>query len=261
MITKQVKETTYGFIALIAALATLTLPSFGSPCLAAGPEIELVFVKGGCFQMGDTFGGGEADERPVHEVCIADFSIGKYEVTQAEWQAVMGSNPSTFTGDRRPVENVSWGDTQAFIARLNEQTGRRYRLPTEAEWEYAARSGGKKENWAGTSNPSHLDNHAWYDTNSEEKTHVVGAKRPNGLGIYDMSGNVREWVEDRYEAVWYQESPRDNPAGPMAGLARVYRGGGWSSSARHVRASSRGGLLPDNRINNLGFRLALPSAR
>jgi formylglycine-generating enzyme required for sulfatase activity len=247
------------FIQLLSAIGVMLLfVGFGQ---AAGPQIEMVKVKGGCYKMGDTFGKGNSDEKPVHEVCVSDFSIGKYLVTQAEWKAVMGTSPSKFTGDRLPVDSVSWDDTQEFITNLNLLTGKRYRHPTEAEWEYAARSGGKNETWAGTSDGARLSEYAWYKDNSARKTHVVGSKKPNGLGLYDMSGNVWEWVQDRYDSAWYGESPRDNPQGPMTGSYRVQRGGSWFNTAVNVRASHRYWREPSDRDGRLGFRLALPATR
>jgi len=224
------------------------------------PEIEMVLVKGGCFQMGDTFGDGGSDEKPVHEVCIKDFYIGKYEVTQGQWQAVMGNNPSYFKGCgyNCPVENVSWDDAQEFIRKLNKMTGKKYRLPYEAEWEYAARSGGKKEQWAGTSNLNDIEDYAWYSENSEKSTHPVGQKKPNGIGIYDMSGNVDEWVSDYYDAKYYEKSPKETPTGPSSGSGKVLRGGSWSGTPLFVRASGRFGVAPSGRLTD-GFRLALPS--
>jgi sulfatase modifying factor 1 len=225
-------------------------------------DIGMVFVKGGCYQMGDTFGDGEADEKPVHQACISDFYIGKYVVTQEQWVAVMGSNPSKFTGDRRPVEQVSWDDVQEFIVKLNTRTGKRYRLPTEAEWEYAARSGGKQEKWAGTSDVNLLGNYAWYKDNSGQETHVVGQKLPNGLGLYDMSGNVWEWVQDFYGDVYYEGSPKDNPHGPKLGSNnRVLRGGCWFMNARGIRTAIRTQFLPSERISIYGFRLVLPAVQ
>jgi len=222
--------------------------------------MSFVFVKGGCYQMGDTFGDGDGDEKPVHEVCVDDFYIGKYEVTQGQWQRIMGSNPSYFSscGDNCPVEKVSWNDAQEFIRKLNNQSGKRYRLPTEAEWEYAARSGGKREKWSGTSDESSLGDYAWYNANSGSKTHPVGQKRPNGLGLHDMSGNVWEWCQDWYGSDYYSSSGRDNPGGPSSGSYRVNRGGSWISPAAFTRAADRSGFNPDGRGSTLGFRLALP---
>lgn len=225
--------------------------------------MEMIFVKGGCYQMGDTFGDGDANEKPIHEVCVNDFYVGKYEVTQGQWREIMGSNPSSFSicGDNCPVENVSWNDVQNFIIKLNNRTGKRYRLPKEAEWEYAARSGGKSENWPGTSSESSLENYAWYHVSSASKTHPVGQKQPNGLGLYDMCGNVWEWCHDWYDNNYYGSSDRDNPAGPSSGSHHVIRGGGWFNSAANARAAFRGRFLRDNRYYNLGFRLALPTGQ
>jgi len=202
--------------------------------------MEMIFVNGGCYQMGDTFGDGFDSEKPVHEVCVDDFYMGKYEVTQGQWQAVMGNNPSYFkSGDNYPVEQVSWNDAQEFVRKLNQRSrGGKYRLPTEAEWEYAARSGGKREEWAGTSSESDLGDYAWYDKNSGGKTHPMGQKKPNGLGLYDMSGNVWEWVQDWYGD--YSSGSQNNPTGPSSVPSRVLRGGDE----------------PDPRLNGSGFRLA-----
>lgn len=226
--------------------------------------MEMVRVKGGCFQMGDTFGDGESDEKPVHEVCVDDFYIGKYEVTQGQWKAIMWNNPSDFKdcGDNCPVERVSWNDIQDFINKLNQKMKDNpqapfikgeFRLPTEAEWEYTARSGGKNEKYSGGND---IDSVAWYTSNSGSKTHPVGQKAPNGLGIYDMSGNVWEWVNDRYSSSYYSESPRNNPKGPNSSSDRVIRGGSWFNLARCVRASYRFIDSPDYRGYDLGFRLA-----
>lgn len=224
----------------------------------AAPNIDMVLVKGGCFQMGDTFGDGRTDEKPVHEVCLSDFYIGRYLVTQAEWTAVMGKNPSLFIGDGRPVDSVSWNDAQEFIATLNELTGKGFRLPTEAEWEYAARSGGIRERWAGTSDEKQLGDYAWYRENSGERTHLVGRKKPNGAGLYDMSGNLWQWCQDWYGDVYYKESPRDNPQGPASGALCVLRGGSWGSTAEIARVADRNFVHPSSSFDNFGFRLVLP---
>jgi formylglycine-generating enzyme required for sulfatase activity len=237
-------------------LMAAVLQIFCHPAFAGAPEIEMVYVRGGCFQMGDTFGDGGNDEKPVHEVCVSDFYLGKYEVTQEQWMDVMGHNPSRFEGDRQPVEQVSWNEVQQFIAKLNAMTGKRYRLPTEAEWEYAARSGGRKEKWAGTSNENMLGDYAWYSKNSDERTHVVGTKKPNGLGIYDMTGNVWEWCQDVYGDEYYEESPRDNPKGSKSGSYRVNRGGSWGNDSEDVRAAIRYDLNAVYRSSGVGFRLS-----
>jgi len=219
--------------------------------------IEFVPVQGGCFQMGDTFGDGYASEKPVHEVCVDGFSIGKYEVTQGQWKTIMGNNPSKFSscGDDCPVEQVSWNDVQDFILNLNRRSGRNYRLPTEAEWEYAARSVGKSEKYSGSSS---IDSVAWYDGNSGSTTHPVGRKGANGLGIYDMSGNVWEWCSDWHGNDYYGMSPRSNPQGPSSGEFRVLRGGSWFDNPLDSRAAFRARGLPGGRFISLGFRLVLP---
>lgn len=221
--------------------------------------MQMLFIKGGCFQMGDTFGDGESDEKPVHEVCVSDFYMGQYEVTQGQWKAVMGNNPARFPncGGNCPVENVSWTDVQEFIRRFNARNGKSYRLPTEAEWEYAARSGGKGEKWAGTSSELSLGNYAWYNKNSGRKTHPVGQKQPNGLGLYDMSGNVWEWCADRYGEKYYSQSPKNNPEGASFGSDRVPRGGSWYYHAPSARTSYRGRRSQTQKGSNLGFRLVL----
>ncbi|MBI3755375.1 MAG: formylglycine-generating enzyme family protein, partial [Deltaproteobacteria bacterium] len=222
---------------------------------------SMVLVKGGCFQMGDTFGDGESDAKPVHEVCVDDLYMGKYEVTQIQWKAIMGDNPSQFKdcGDNCPVENVSWSDIQEYLTKLNNKTGKKYRLPTEAEWEYAARSGGKNEKYSGGNAP---DSVAWYGSNSGSKTHPVGQKQPNRLGIYDMTGNVWEWVQDRYDGNYYKNSPKNNPKGSDSESYRVLRGGSWGSLPRGLRAAVRIRNGPDNRIDeDGGFRLVVSSVR
>ena len=218
---------------------------------------NMVYVEGGTFTMGATSEQGNDawdDEKPTHQVTVSSFSIGKYEVTQAEWQAVMGSNPSEFQGFRRPVENVSWEDCQEFIRRLNQKTGRNFRLPTEAEWEYAAR-GGRKSNGSKYVGGSSMDDVAWYDGNSNSQTHDVGQKRPNELGLYDMAGNVWEWCQDWYGS--YSSSSQTNPKGPSSGSYRVYRGGSWCDNAGYCRVSFRFSYNPSFRYGGLGLRLAL----
>jgi formylglycine-generating enzyme required for sulfatase activity len=216
----------------------------------------MVFVQGGTFTMGRKH-GGDKDEKPAHQVTLSDFYIGKYEVTQAQWRAIMGNNPSYFIScDNCPVEKVSWNDIQEFISRLNAATGKQYRLPTEAEWEYAARGGNQSRNYkySGSNNVRKV---AWYYGNSGSKTHPVGQKKSNELGIYDMSGNVWEWCYDWYGN--YSASTQRDPAGASSGSYRVARGGSWYSNAGHVRVSYRDYGAPGNRRDNLGFRLACSS--
>jgi formylglycine-generating enzyme required for sulfatase activity len=221
--------------------------------------MEFVLVKGGCFSMGDTFGDGDSDEQPVHDVCVSDFQLGKYEVTQSQWERVMGNNPS---GNRQcgpdcPVESVSWNAIQDYIRILNSAGGRQYRLPTEAEWEYAARSGGKSEKWSGTSQESGLGEYAWYEKNSGLMTHRVGLKKANGLGLFDMSGNVSEWCQDWYGAATYAGSSKDNPGGAVSGEKRVVRGGSWLYDSGAARAAKRSADSPAEWDSNYGFRLVV----
>lgn len=221
--------------------------------------IEMVSVPGGCFQMGDTLEDGywkRGDaETPLHEACVSAYAIGKHEVTQGQWKEVMGKNPAFFSssGDDFPVENVTWDDVQLFIRELNQRIGTSYRLPTEAEWEYAARSGGKRERYSGGDD---VDSVAWYSGNCNS-THPVGQKAPNGLGIYDMSGNVWEWVGDRFGV--YSNERQQDPAGPSNGTYRVIRGGSWAYGARYVRTARRDHLNPDDHYWYLGFRLVSPA--
>ncbi len=247
------------------------------------PE-EMVFVKGGTFQMGSTDGG--SNEEPVHSVTLSDFYIGKYEVTQAEYTAVMGSNPSLFKGDDLPVEQVSWYDAIEYCNALSIAEGltpyyaidkttedpnntstsdevkwtvtcntssKGYRLPTEAEWEYAAKGGNQTQGYT-YSGSNTLDDVAWYDENSNGTTHTVGTKAANELGIYDMSGNVWEWCWDWYGT--YSSTAETNPQGPASGEYRVIRGGSWYSLDLNCRSSNRYGNFADNRFNYLGLRVA-----
>ncbi|MBR6483299.1 MAG: formylglycine-generating enzyme family protein, partial [Bacteroidaceae bacterium] len=196
------------------------------------------------------------DEKPTHQVTLSTYCIGKYEVTQAEWKAVMGTNPSRHKGDNLPVEGVSWGDCQEFIRKLNELTGKQFRLPTEAEWEYAAR-GGKRSYGVKYAGGSDIDNVAWHQGNSNSTTHPVGQKRANELGLYDMSGNVMEWCQN-----WdgsYSSASQTNPQGPATGTARMLRGGSWNDARWYCRLSYRYGRVPDYRNGNYGLRLALLS--
>jgi formylglycine-generating enzyme required for sulfatase activity len=203
--------------------------------------IDMVFVESGTFMMGCTEeqeGNCFDNEYAVHKVSVNSFYIGKYEVTQAQWRAVMGNNPSYANGDNLPVESVYWIDVQKFIEKLNVLTGKSYRLPTEAEWEYAVRGGNKsrKYKYSGSNSPSDV---AWFASNSNNKTHAVGSKQPNELGIYDMSGNVLEWCADWWDEEYSSES-QINPVGPESGSFHVNRGGKCSSGAKGIRVSVRG---------------------
>ena len=222
--------------------------------------MEFVLVKGGCFKMGYESGDGEPDEKPAHEVCVADYYLGKSEVTQAQWEKVMKNNPSSRPecGTDCPVENISWNMIQEFISTLNGKGALTYRLPTEAEWEYAARAGGKNEKWAGTSIEADLGAFAWLGSNSDSTMHKVGQKKPNGLGLYDMSGNAMEWCQDWYGEEYYSTSPKDNPTGPSAGQKRVLRGGDFGRDPKELRNTHRRKDEPGMTDGNYGFRLVRP---
>ncbi|KAF0219900.1 MAG: hypothetical protein FD174_1624 [Geobacteraceae bacterium] len=222
------------------------------------PDIPLVFVKGGCFDMGDTFGDGGSDEKPVHQVCVDDFYMGKYEVTREQWQAVMGNNSSSMTHSKTyPVDSVSWNDASEFFKRLNARTGLKWRMPTEAEWEYTARSGGKKQKYPGFSDEGSVEDYAWQDVNSGGKPHPVGEKKPNELGLYDMAGNVWEWVQDRYDRDYYRLSPKMDPKGDPFGVNRIIKGGSALKSAGALRASYRDYVAPETRGACFGLRLVM----
>ena len=237
----------------------------------------MALVQGGLFNMGCTSEQGSncsSDEKPSHIVRLSNYYIGKYEVTEGQWKVVMGSNPSYYQyGDDYPVEYVSWNDivgtsgsymiingiryyANGFIYKLNQLSGKQYRLPTEAEWEYAARGGDQSKGFI-YSGSNILDNVAWYwDNSSARKKSPVGAKAPNELGIYDMSGNVREWCGDWYGH--YGSIVVTDPSGPSAGTTRVYRGGGWTYEANDCRVSNRDEAEPIYKIGSLGFRVVLP---
>ena len=216
-------------------------------------EPEMIWVEGGTFKMGATSEQGndyDYSEKPAHVVTLSGFMIGKYQVTQAHWKAIMGNDPSYYTGYNLPVECVSWNEVQDFIVKLNAQTGKQYRLPTETEWEFAARGGKKSKGYkySGSNNPDEV---AWYKKNI---THPVGTKLSNELGIYDMSGNIFEWCSDWFDT--YESNEQTNPQGPSLGSGRVIRGGAWCSNARNARVSYRSSWYPDYRRSDLGFRLA-----
>ena len=240
-----------------------------------GVSFDMVAIKGGTFQMGSN--DGSDDEKPIHNVTVSNFHIGKTEVTQAQWIAVMGSNPSYFKGDNLPVEQVSWDDVKDFIGKLNAKTVKTYRLPTEAEWEYAA-GGGSHQKWAGINTESSLGNYAWYDANSGSKIHLVGTKQFNKFGLYDMTGNVWEWCNDLYLS--YPASPpinskygsKDSYFALQGGVliehrisskivalrsGQVIRGGSWALNAQNCRTAYRDSRIPDFRSYDLGFRLAI----
>ena len=222
-----------------------------------GVSFDMIAVEGGTFTMGATAEQGSDaydDEKPAHQVTLSSYYIGKTEVTQELWQAVMGSNPSYFSDTNLPVETVSWNDCQSFIAKLNELTGKKFRLPTEAEWEYAARGGNKNQGYK-YSGSNTIDDVAWNYSNSSSKTHPVATKAPNELGIYDMSGNVWEWCSDWYGS--YSSSAQTNPTGATSGSYRVLRGGSWGRNARNCRVSYRNYGSPGRTNGGIGLRLSL----
>lgn len=246
-------------------------PSETQSFTVKGVTFKMIKVDGGTFMMGATSEQGsdaQTNEKPAHQVMLSDYCIGETEVTQELWLAVMGTNPSQFTAAggyydnlQRPVEKVSWNDCQTFISKLNALTGKNFRLPTEAEWEFAARGGNKSKGYK-YSGSNVIGDVAWYKENAydmgstsfEYGTHSVATKDPNELGLYDTSGNVWEWVND-----WYGDyaNAQVNPTGPATGSNRVYRGGSWYGSAAYCRVSYRSRSTPAYSYSNLGLRLAL----
>ena len=214
-----------------------------------GVSFKMIAVKGGTFQMGSDDG-----YNAVHQVTLSDYYIGETEVTQELWNAVMGSNPSYFYGNmQRPVETVSWNDCQTFISRLNELTGETFRLPTEAQWEYAARGGYKSKGYT-YSGSNAIDDVAWHWYNSDRTTHPVKTKAPNELGIYDMGGNVWEWCSDWYGD--YSSAAQTDPTGPATGSGRVGRGGSWRHDATGCRVATHSSCTPASASSDTGLRLA-----
>ncbi|MDZ7797184.1 MAG: SUMF1/EgtB/PvdO family nonheme iron enzyme [Candidatus Marinimicrobia bacterium] len=265
------------------SLTLLTILFFWS-CGIFNPPVEdvtdMIMVSGGTFTMGDVWGDGHSDETPTHEVTLSDFYIGKYEVTQKQFQDIRGANPSEFPENNYPVENVSWYDAVAFCNGLSDSAGLErvytingtdvtadmsrngYRLPTEAEWEYAARSQGEDDQkWSGTNVANDLGDHAWFRDNSyvwvdthAEGTKEVGTRLANDLGLYDMSGNVWEWCGDRFGT--YPSSAQTDPAGSSTGSERVVRGGAWTAEGTDCRNANRLSRSPTWIAQNVGFRVA-----
>lgn len=217
-------------------------------------QADLVWVTGGRFVMGDN--SGEADEKPAHEVVVDGFAISRYPVTQRQWSIIMGGNPSDFKGcDRCPIDHVSWDEAQEFIRRLNHLTGKLYALPTEAEWEFAAKGGkmGRYYNFAGS---DYADSVAWHAGNSGRMPHPVGEKLPNELGLYDMSGNMWEWCSDWYEKFYYELDEKYSPEGPKSGAGKVRRGGSWFTQTINCRITARNHVKQDYKDDAGTFRLA-----
>jgi len=219
-------------------------------------KMELVRIPAGSFMMGSD--KGRNNEKPVHKVTISKpFYIGRYEVTQEQWEAVMGSNPSCFKAPKNPVQYVSWNDCQAFVKKLNAKVrGAAYGLPTAAEWEYACRAGSTGTYCFGE-DVKMLDDYAWYGANSSKKTHPVGQKKPNTFALFDMYGNVWEWCQDWHKDDYYRDSPKENPRGAAAGEERVLRGGSWSHDRRTCRSAYRGRYNPLAGWSTFGLRLVL----
>jgi formylglycine-generating enzyme required for sulfatase activity len=238
----------------------LDLAVLNSPVYKVAQEIQrdLVLLKGGAFTMGSDVARllGVKDEGPEHTVRIGALLFGKYEVNQAQWEAVMGSNPSTRQGCMDcPVENVSWDEIQEFMARLNSVSGRKYRLPTEGEWEFVARSNLKEDMSHARDKKDFLRQYAWGAEDADKKPHPVGKKRPNSAGIYDLFGNVAEWCADWYEAGYYKNSGMENPGGPANGKEKVVRGGSYLINALDFRPSLRDKRKPGTKSKEIGFRL------
>ena len=253
------------------SIAGSDTPSAGKIWIEPVTGMEFVWVPGGCYEMGcgSWTSDCNSDEKPVHEVCVDGFWMGKTEVTQGQWKQIMGDNPAKFKkGDNYPIENALYEEMDKFIRKLSAANKDAYifRFPTEAEWEYACRSGGKPEKYAGGSD---LNQVAWYSGNSNDSTHAVATKAPNGLGLFDMNGNVNEWCDDYYRAYAYRKHKRNNPIFRLekedigGGKQKVYRGGGWNSKPKFSRCAARNYELPLNfgsylkayYSNDLGFRL------
>lgn len=218
---------------------------------------NMVKVPGDSFRMGATKDKEpEIDTRPVHTVYLHNFLICKYTVTQHLWTVVEGHNPSGSTiCDSCPVEKVSWSEAQDFVLKLNKLTGKNYRLPTEAEWEYAAKGGSKGGDYL-YSGSDEIDSVGWNDNNSDKRSHPVGQRNPNELGLYDMTGNVLEWCSDWYQEDYYRESPVVDPRGPASGQSKVLRGCAWNIFTSNCAVTVRAALPPDSHFYNVGFRLA-----
>jgi formylglycine-generating enzyme required for sulfatase activity len=255
--TKKVKQVylQLGFSLLFIFMMLMTRQARG----ATLPEIKTVAISGGCFKMGDQSGIGAYDEKPVHEVCVDDFRMAVFEVSEGQWHAVMGSDLKLQSerGPAFPVSGVSWNDTREFITRLNRLSGLNYRLPSEAEWEYAARSGGKNQMYSGTNDEKLLPDFACSKDSCAGTPLPVGQKKPNDLGLYDMSGNAGEWVQDRYDPYYYRQSPKNNPQGDPFGINRIMRGGGCNSVNGQLRTTYREYLAPTVRQDGVGFRVVM----
>jgi len=226
--------------------------------------MKLVLIPAGKFMMGSpaTEGGRYSEEGPQHEVTISKpFYMGVFEVTQEQYEQIMGQNPSTLKGAKKPVETVSWDEAVEFCKKLSQKTGKTVQLPTEAQWEYAGRAGTKTRFGFGDKDED-LGDYAWWggfdnNGNSGKQTHPVGQKKPNAWGLYDMHGNVFEWCSDWYGEDYYAKSPMTDPQGPDSGSVRVLRGGSWYSPPQHCRSAFRSRSSPGDRYDDIGFRVAV----
>jgi formylglycine-generating enzyme required for sulfatase activity len=257
---------------IVAGHTAESLPKELALDIGQGIKLEMVLIQAGEFSMGSPDSDKDArdEEKPQHRVHITrPFYLGKYVVTQEQWQAVMGKNPSYFIGPKNPVDSVSWDDCQEYVARLNKRfqrtpnslptVGGRFRLPTEAEWEYACRAGSKAKFCFGDDDSS-LGEYAWHLGNSGDKPNPVGQKKPNAFGLFDMHGNAGEWCQDWYDERYYSSSVTDDPPGPTAGSNRVNRGGGWDRPGTYCRSAFRSYYAPGFRLNYLGLRVSLVPA-
>ena len=237
----------------IGAVTPKGMRSF-TEIIALNVRMEMHAIPGGEFLMGSPEKRGYADEYPQHRVTLSAFYIGKYPITQAQWRAVMRTNPSHFNGNNHPVDSITWDEAVEFCRRLSYATNRNYRLPTEAEWEFACRAGTTTLYNYGDEEDLVMQ-YAWCLPNSGNHTHPVGEKKPNGWGLYDMHGNVWEWCQDWYGGDYYQYSPNVNPAGPTKGTSRVLRGGSWYSLPNYCRSAGRSNHQPELRDPLVGFRV------
>jgi len=222
------------------------------------PPIEMIFIEGGCYDMGDFAEKGDPDEKPVHEVCVSDFRLAEVEVTQELWEAVMGFNPmiERDVDMQKPVARITWFWATRFIEVLNDRTGGFYRLPTEAEWEFAARERGEEVVWSGTSDENHLREYSSFMDTSDMSLQTVKSYKPNALGLYDMSGSVWEWMDDNFGFEYYKESPKDDPYGPDYSNWKTIRGGSYVDTPHRMRTTYRHAFEPVLTSYGLGLRLA-----
>ncbi|TAN63830.1 hypothetical protein EPN18_01300 [bacterium] len=219
-------------------------------------QIKMIYIKGGCFKMGDFTGAGDDDERPAHDVCVSPYYMAESVVTEKLWLAIMGTPSKEKYEPDKPVVAISWQWTKLFLEKLNKASKKRYRLPTEAEWEYVAREGGKNIRWSGTDDDSSIGDYAWFSDNSNSEIHPVKQKKPNTLGFYDMTGNVWQWTEDKFDLDYYQTSPKKDPIGPDVSIWRTIRGGSAYEGVNKIRTTYRHGLEPAMFRPDLGIRLA-----